>query len=530
MAFAQTVQQAEYHHSSRRQFKWQNVLFIVAASLGSCMYGYSASVISTTLIQPAFIKVMGLDTAADAQDLKGLTGSMYQVGGFLGTFTVSPIADKWGRKIGIAVPAVCACVTAALLAGSVNIQMFIAFRFFAGMAAYNIVSSVPVWMSEVAPPSVRGVLVDIHGISLLFGYALASWIGYAFWKQGTDNGWRGLQALNAAPGILLLGFLPWLPESPRWLLMNDRYEEAEAVLKKLHTEEEAAVELAQIARQVRIDRTLESSYWSLIKKPSYRKRAIMSFLIPAGIQLSGPLVLNNYGPTLYGALGYDTEQQFLYQIGWYTVAIGGGILALFVVERVARPKLIAFGIQFCLCCLAIEAALVATYTTPEALEHPNDNALRASVAMLFVYVVMWEICLDGTQFVYISEICPNHLRAKGIALGMAGLCAMNIMWLQVAPIAFQNIGWKFYLCFIIPGTVFVCFLLYWFPDTRGFPLEEVAKIFGDQDEISTAHNLHEPSESLAGAVEKGNVGETLLEANRQAETKSPMVLAHVESA
>lgn len=214
---------------------------------------------------------------------------MFQVGGFVGTFTVSPIADKWGRKIGIAVPAACACVTAALLAGSVNIQMFIAFRFFAGMAAYNLVSSIPVWMSEVAPPNVRGVLVDIHGISLLFGYALASWIGYGFWKNGSDNGWRGLQALNAAPGILLLGVLRWLPESPRWLLMKDRYEEAEVVLKKLHTEEEAAVELAQIATQVRIDRTLESSYWSLIKKPSYRKRAIMSFLIPAGIQLSGPL-------------------------------------------------------------------------------------------------------------------------------------------------------------------------------------------------------------------------------------------------
>ena len=127
-------------------------------------------------------------------------------------------------------------------------------------------------------------------------------------------------------------------------------------------------------------------------------------------------------------LGYGQEQQFHYQIGWLTVAVGGGILSLLFVDRFPRPKLIAFGIQFCLCCLAIEAALVATYATPEALENPNGNALRAAVAMLFVYVVMWEICLDGTQFVYISEICPTHIRAKGIALGMAGLCAMNIMW------------------------------------------------------------------------------------------------------
>lgn len=214
---------------------------------------------------------------------------MFQVGGFLGTFTVSPISDRWGRKVGIAVPIIFACIFAALLAGSVNIHMFIAFRFFAGMAAYNMVASIPVWMSEVSPPSIRGILVDIHGLSLLFGYALASWIGYAFWKTGGEHGWRGLQALNAAPGVLLLCVLRWLPESPRWLLMNDRYEDAAAILKRLHTEEEAAVELAQISRQVRIDKTLESSYWSLIKRPSYRKRAIMSFLIPAGIQLSGPL-------------------------------------------------------------------------------------------------------------------------------------------------------------------------------------------------------------------------------------------------
>ncbi|KAL6240924.1 hypothetical protein RBB50_012183 [Rhinocladiella similis] len=184
---------------------------------------------------------------------------MYQVGGFLGTFTVSPISDKWDRKVGIAVPAACACATSAPLAGSVNMQMLIAFRFFAGMAAYNIVSSVSGWRSEVAPLSGRGVLVDIHGVSLLFGYALASWIGYGFWENGNDNGWRALQALNAAPGILLLAVLRWLPELPRWLLMNDRYEDVEAVLKRLHTDEEAAVELVQIATQVRIDRRLDSS-------------------------------------------------------------------------------------------------------------------------------------------------------------------------------------------------------------------------------------------------------------------------------
>lgn len=168
--------------------------------------------------------------------------------------------------------------------------------------------------------------------------------------------------------------------------------------------------------------------------------------------------------------------------------MGGGVFSIFVIEKFKRPRFIAFGIQFCLCCLAVEAALVATYaTTPDALAHPNPNALRSAVAVLFVFVFVFEACLDGAQVVYISEVCPTHLRAKGISLGMAGLCLMNIIWLQVAPIAFANIGWKFYLCFIVPGTVFVCWLLYWYPDTRGLPLEEIAGIFGDADEVYHSH-------------------------------------------
>jgi hypothetical protein len=79
-----------------------------------------------------------------------------------------------------------------------------------------------------------------------------------------------------------------------------------------------------------------------------------------------------------------------------------------------------------------------------------------------------------------GEIWPTHLRAKGMALGMAGLCATNIVWLQVAPLAFESIGWKFYLCFVIPSFVCGVTIWFWFPDTKGIPLESIAAIFGDE--------------------------------------------------
>lgn len=114
-------------------------------------------------------------------------------------------------------------------------------------------------------------------------------------------------------------------------------------------------------------------------------------------------------------------------LGW-----GAGVLGMLVVDRLPRPKLIAGGIAGCMVCLIIEAALVANFAGST-----NSAALQAAVAMFFIYVVSYEGCLDGTQFVYCGELFPTHLRAKGMNLGVAGICLMNIIWLQAAPTAFE---------------------------------------------------------------------------------------------
>jgi hypothetical protein len=91
--------------------------------------------------------------------------------------------------------------------------------------------------------------------------------------------------------------------------------------------------------------------------------------------------------------------------------------------------------------------------------------------------------MNNVQLSYVGEIFPFHLRAKGLALGVSGICVMNIIWLQAAPTALKNIGWKYYLCFIIPSSLAALVILKWFPDTRGLSLEECAAIFGDETEL-----------------------------------------------
>jgi len=141
-------------------------------------------------------------------------------------------------------------------------------------------------------------------------------------------------------------------------------------------------------------------------------------------------------------------KQLLYPAAWLTFALGINVMALLFVDRFPRPKYIAFGVFGCMATLIVEAALVANFGSST-----NTSALQAAVAMLFVFQVFYGLCLDGTQFSYLGEIFPTHLRAKGVCLGVAMISLMNIIWLQSAPVAFLKVGWKFYLAFIIPGTI-----------------------------------------------------------------------------
>lgn len=376
-------------HVPKRRFKVINLIFTLIMGLGSMSYGYSATVVSTTLAQPSFIAYMGLDHRSNASELIGLTGSLFQVGGFIGTFFLSFFADRWGRRAGIAFPAALTVISYAVLAGSPNIGVFVAFRLFAGTAAYMIVSAVPLWISEVVPPNVRGTFVNINGVGILFGGVSAAWIGYGFSKYQPDDinttQWRAPLAFTCLPVVLLLCCLSFMPESPRWLIQQGRDAQAERVLHRLDTPEEAAHEFLQIRAQIHHDQNLDSSYMSLIKKVSYRKRAILGMLTTLSIQFTGPLVILSYGPIIYATLGFDTNQQLIYQGGWLLVGFGGALFSLIIVDLVTRPQLLAGGLVSSLIMLAVEAALVATYaTTSKSLANPNESALKAAVAMFYV--------------------------------------------------------------------------------------------------------------------------------------------------
>jgi MFS family permease len=134
------------------------------------------------------------------------------------------------------------------------------------------------------------------------------------------------------------------------------------------------------------------------------------------------------------------------------------------------------GLLLCMTFVIITTALTATFIGTD-----NKAAFRATIAMLYLYVISYGITIEGPNFYYTAEIFPSHLRAKGMNLAMASLCVGDIIWLVSAPTAFQTIGWRFYLCFIAVTAIGVLWIALTFPDTRKKPLEEIAKLFGDED-------------------------------------------------
>lgn len=181
--------------------------------LNSIPTGYTASIIGTTLGQPSFISYFALDTRKNGTDLIATTNGLFQTGGVIGTLLLPWISDRYGRKWGIAVSAILAIISGAVLAGSTNIAEFIVFRLIAGASAFMILAAVPIWMNEVVPVDMRGGLVDIHAVFLILGYTIQGWVCLesAVRKQQCLHGdFRlGLASTSGKPAVVIPGDLHW---------------------------------------------------------------------------------------------------------------------------------------------------------------------------------------------------------------------------------------------------------------------------------------------------------------------------------
>ncbi|KIW87600.1 uncharacterized protein Z519_11925 [Cladophialophora bantiana CBS 173.52] len=194
-----------------------------------------------------------------------------------------------------------------------------------------------------------------------------------------------VEAFGCIVPIIFVCISHWTVESPRWLILHGRHEEAHKLLKSLHKSPHdlhdsfAEAEYYQIGRRAELDSALDLSYKGMFATRHMTKRTVMAMIWPFMTATSGILVIFNYGPLLYESLGYSAEKQVLYQAGWTTLNWAANICGCLFVDLFKRPTYAAIGLFGCMACLSVEAAMVATSETS-----PTQAILECGVAVIFL--------------------------------------------------------------------------------------------------------------------------------------------------
>jgi len=236
--------------------------------------------------------------------------------------------DKWGRKAGVIYAATLGLVGTIGVTAAQNVAMFIVFRFFYGAGANSFLGVTGVFTSELAPPALRGFFVGMVGGGIVIGYSIASLMGLAcFYIDDLQAQWRVPLGLTLVFLVFMLCVLPWLPESPRWLLMVGRDEDARKIIfdihksSKDHSQTFAEQEFFQMQQQIELDKTMKTSWLEMFRRPSYRKRSVIALTFGFFNQSTGILVVGSYGTLIYKSLGYNTRDVLCFQVGWILTAV-----------------------------------------------------------------------------------------------------------------------------------------------------------------------------------------------------------------
>ncbi|KAI4863399.1 general substrate transporter [Hypoxylon rubiginosum] len=461
----------------------------LVAALGGLIYGVDSGIIGTTLGQDTFKLYMFGPTKANPA-LLGAIVSCYNAGQAVGSASAGYLADKFSRKYTILLAAILAAGSAAIQAGSVNVGMMIAGRAIAGFACGQILSVVPIYIAEISPPKQRGFVVGLQGMAIACGFAIANWIGYGGSYASGDAQWRITLSMQIPAAVCLAVGIFFVPFSPRWLIQQDRHEEARRILLRFHDTDEdhdlVNQEMIQIREQMNFEKMQNNPSWfaavgQLFSRQYLRRTMTASFILTMS-QLSGSQVIQNFQNIFYATAGFKGQQALLIS-GIYGLmgVIGQVIYLVFVADRWPRARTMWTGSLVLCVMISICMALSAIYGHSAG----DLSGARGAIAFIFLYSMAYAIFFNAMIWVLSSEMFPFFLRSKGVAVAVFTKAVVAIILSQITPLAIAAVSWRYYSLFI--ATNFAAAVIYFFflPETSGKSLEEIAELFGDT--LATGH-------------------------------------------
>ena len=447
------------------------IFMAVVAAIGGILFGYDTAVISgTTEIVKNQFQLTDM--------MEGWYVGCALIGSICGVLVAGSLSDYLGRKLTMLISAALFSISAIGCAVCGSFDGLVAYRIIGGIGI-GIVSIVsPIYISEVSPAKIRGTLVSLYQLAVTIGFLLAylmNWVidsniypalagtEVTLWQKIMHTeAWRGMLGSETIPALLFFFIIFFIPESPKWLIVNGKLDKASLVLGKIYSTSEEVTEEIKVTRESLQGET--KGKWSDLLKPGILVAVIAGSAIAILGQFMGVNAVLYYGPKIFSDAGFDNPMFSTVLVG--VVNCVTTVLAVFIIDRVGRKQLIYWGVSGMIICLL---AIGVYFAWGAALGLGNGFMLTFFLA----YVFCCAISISAIVFVLLSEMYPNSVRGRAMSIAGFALWIGTYLIGQLTPVL---LGWSQAGTFFIFAAMCVPYMLIMWkviPETTGKTLEEI---------------------------------------------------------
>ena len=424
---------------------------VFVGGLSGLLFGFDTAVIAGT--------TQGLTRAFQlSPSLLGLTVSSALWGTLLGALVAGVPGDRYGARACLRVIAAMYVVSGLGCWLAPNLAVLVAARVLGGLAVGASSVLAPIYLAEVAPTRARGAVVGVFQLNIVAGILVAYLINYLIGQLGLGaDEWRWKFAVTALPSGLLLAMLYSIPDSPRWLVAKGRVAAARAVL-----EQTGSADVAGDLQRFAGDAASGPDQAAGLTWRAHARPITLAILIAGFNQLSGINAILYYLNDIFAAAGFDTFSADLQSVTIGATNLAFTLLALTVIDRVGRKTLLLVG----------SVGLVVSLAGVAAIQL-SDMHRGLLLPMLILFIASFAFSQGAVIWVYISEIFPTSVRARGQALGASTHWLLDAVIASAFPVvAAQSKGLPFVF---FAAAMAVQFIVVWkfFPETKGISLEDL---------------------------------------------------------
>lgn len=463
------------------------VLSCVVACCGGFLFGYDLGISGGVTSMNSFLKRFFPEVYSKKQDSKVshycqfnselltlFTSALY-IAGLLATLVASSVTMRFGRRMSMLIGGTFYIAGSVFGGAAINIPMLLLNRIFLGIGLGFTNQSIPLYLSEMAPPQYRGAINNGFELSLSLGILCANILNYFVVKIEAGWGWRISLSMAALPAVFLTIGAIFLPETPTFMIQCEgNTGKARVLLQKLRGTTSVQEELDDLVSASNLSRTTQYPFRNIFKK-KYRPQLVIALLIPFFNQVTGINAINFYAPVMFRTIGLRENASLLSSVVTRLCATFANIVAMLLVDRIGRRKLLFIGnIQMILSQFFVGAILAVKFKDHGDIG--KDYAYLVLITMC-VFIAGYGWSWGPLTFLIPSEVCPLEIRSAGQSIVVAVTFLMQFV-----------IGQTFLaiLCHIKSATFFVfgawiclmtLFVYLFLPETKRLPMEQVKNVW-----------------------------------------------------